>query len=63
MLSFLLQQRLHSLHFSKWWYYYRHRETQVAFKNCVPFAKCMINNIIDGTTINDVENFDLVIPK
>ena len=61
MLSFSLQQCLHRLHFSKWWYYYRHRETQVAFKNWVPFTKCMIK--IDGATINDAENFDLLIPK
>ena len=37
-----------------------HQVTQVAFKNCVLF----INSItkIDGTTINDAENLDLVMP-
>ena len=36
-----------------------HQVTQVAFKNCALF----INSItkIDGTTINDTENLDLVI--
>ena len=28
--------------------------TQVAFKNCAPFARCITN--IDGTTIDDAEN-------
>ena len=31
----------------------------VAFKNCTPFIKCI--TIIDGTTIDDDENLDLVI--
>ena len=34
-------------------------ETQVAFKNCAPFTKCIT---IDGTTIDDVEDLDLVMP-
>ena len=34
--------------------------TQVAFKNCGPFTKCITR--IDGTTINDAENLDLLIP-
>ena len=34
--------------------------TQVAFKNCAPYAKCITN--IDGTTIDDAENLDLVMP-
>ena len=29
-------------------------KTQVAFKNCVPFTRCIIK--IDGTTIDDAEN-------
>ena len=29
-------------------------------KNCVPFTKCITK--IDGTTIDDAENLDLVIP-
>ena len=32
--------------------------TEVAFKNCAPFTKCMIK--IDGTTIDDAEDLDLV---
>ena len=35
--------------------------TQVAFKNCAPFTKFIIK--IDGTTINDAEDLDLVMPK
>ena len=31
---------------------------QVAFKNCAPFTKCIAK--IDGTTIDDVEDLDLV---
>ena len=34
--------------------------TQVAFKNCAPFIKCITN--IDGTTINDAKDLDLVMP-
>ena len=34
--------------------------TQVAFKNCKPFTKCITK--IDGTTIDDAENLDLVMP-
>ena len=33
--------------------------TEVAFKNCVPFTKC--NTKIDRTTIDDVENLDLIV--
>ena len=32
--------------------------TPVAFKNCAPFIKCITK--IDGTTIDDAENLDLV---
>ena len=32
--------------------------TKAAFKNCVPFTKCIVK--MDGTTIEDAE--DLVIP-
>ena len=32
--------------------------TQAAFKNCAPFTKCTTK--IDGTTIDDAENLDLV---
>ena len=34
--------------------------TQVAFKNCAPFTKCITK--IDGTIIDDAENLDLVMP-
>ena len=34
--------------------------TQVAFKNCAPFFKCITK--IDETTIEDAEDLDLVIP-
>ena len=34
--------------------------TQVAFKNCAPFTKCITK--IDATTIYDNENLDLVMP-
>ena len=37
-----------------------HQVTQVAFKNCAPFTKCIAK--IDGTTIDDAEDLDLVIP-
>ena len=35
-----------------------HQITQVAFKNCALFAKCITK--IDGTTTDDAENLDLV---
>ena len=35
-----------------------HNVTQVAFKNCSPFIKCITK--IDGTTIDDAEDLDLV---
>ena len=34
--------------------------TQVVFKNCAPFTKCITK--IDGTTIDDVEDLDVVMP-
>ena len=34
--------------------------TQVAFKNCAPFTKCI--RTIDGTTIDDAEDLNLVLP-
>ena len=34
-----------------------HRETQIAFKSCAPFTKCITK--ADETTIVDVENLDL----
>ena len=34
--------------------------TQVAFKNCTPFIKCIKK--IHGTTINDAKHLDLVMP-
>ena len=37
-----------------------HQATQVAFKNCAPFTKRITQ--IDGTTIDDAENLDLVMP-
>ena len=37
-----------------------HQVTQVAFKNCAPFTKCITK--IDGTIIDDAENLDLVMP-
>ena len=46
------------LHFSKRWYYCQNK-SQVAFKNCAPFNKCIKK--IDGTTIDDAEDLDLVI--
>ena len=36
------------------------RATWVAFKNCAPFTKCKTK--IDGTTIDDGEDLDLVMP-
>ena len=35
-------------------------QTQLAFENCAPFTKCIIK--IDGTTIDEAENLDLVMP-
>ena len=37
-----------------------HQVTQVAFKNCAPFTKCIAK--IDGTRIDDAEDLHLVIP-
>ena len=37
-----------------------HQVTQVAFKNCAPFTKCITK--IDGTTIDNAEDLDLVMP-
>ena len=37
-----------------------HQATQIAFKSCAPFTKCITK--IDGTTIDDAENLDLVMP-
>ena len=37
-----------------------HQVTQVAFKNCTQFTKCITK--IDGTTIDGAENLDLAIP-
>ena len=37
-----------------------HAETQVVFKNCVPFTKYIAK--IDGITIDDAGELDLVIP-
>ena len=34
--------------------------TQASFKNCAPFTKCITN--IDGTTIVDTEDLDLIMP-
>ena len=36
----------------------RNIPTRVAFKNCAPFSKCITK--ISGTTIDDVEDLDLV---
>ena len=38
-----------------------HQVTQVAFKNCARFTKCITK--IDRKTINDAENLDLVMSK
>ena len=35
-----------------------HQVTQVAFKNCAPYTKCITK--IDGTTIDNAEDLDLV---
>ena len=37
-----------------------HTTAQVAFKNCAPITRCITK--IDGTTIHDPENLDLVMP-
>ena len=37
-----------------------HRVTQIAFANYASFAKCITK--IDGTTTDDAEDLDLVIP-
>ena len=37
-----------------------HQVTQIAFKNCVPCTNCITK--IDGTTIDDAEDLDLVMP-
>ena len=37
-----------------------HQESQLAFKNSTPFTKCITK--IDGTTTDDAENLDLVMP-
>ena len=37
-----------------------HQLTQAAFKSCAPFTKCITK--INGITIDDAENLDLVIP-
>lgn len=39
-------------------YYYGHPVTQVTFKNCAIFPKCITK--IDGTTKDYAENLDLV---
>ena len=33
---------------------------QISFKNCAPFTKCITK--IDGTSIDDAEDLDLVMP-
>ena len=38
----------------------RHHVTQLVFKNCATFAKCISK--INGTTIDDAEDLDLVMP-
>ena len=38
----------------------RNIAARVAFKNCAPFIKCIIK--IDGTTIDDTKDLDLVMP-
>ena len=35
--------------------------TEVVFKNCAPFIKCITKN--DGTTIDDAKDLDLVMPR
>ena len=36
----------------------KHQVTQLAFKNCAPFTKCITKNY--GTTTGDAEDLDLV---
>ena len=36
------------------------RATQISFKNCAKFSKCITK--IDGTTIDVVEELDLAVP-
>ena len=38
----------------------RHQVTKAAFKNCATFIKCITK--VDGTTIDDSEDLDLVMP-
>ena len=38
----------------------RHHVTQLVFKNCATFTKCITK--INGKTIDDAENLDLVMP-
>ena len=38
----------------------RNNPTQVAFKNCAPFIKCITK--INGLTIADAEDLDMVMP-
>ena len=38
----------------------RYNITQVAFKNCALLTRCI--TAIDGTTVNDAEDLDLVMP-
>ena len=38
----------------------RNLATDVAFKNCAPFTKCITK--IDGTEIDDAEDLDIVMP-
>ena len=37
-----------------------HQATQVTFKNCAPFTRCIKK--IDETTIDDAEDLDLLMP-
>ena len=37
-----------------------HQVTELALENCAPFTKCTTE--IDGRTIDDAENLDLLIP-
>ena len=38
-----------------------HQATQIAFKNCAPFTKCITK--IDGTTIDDAEDYQTKLAK
>ena len=44
----------------RWYYCWAVLATQIAFKNCEIFIKCVSG--IAGTTNDDVEDLDLVIP-